>query len=472
MKFKKLTLAVMVSSAFVLTGCLDDTYDYGNDSGGQGGGGGTDNKLSWGVHLYMSDKPDHYKETPYVIEVEDSTGDSQAFDGNLIDLANISIESDDFANFSPMTVKISEEQAKLKFVADKGYDLDTTYNGNGSEEHQKRGVLRFMLKPEAPVSISPNTPVSALLTMSDGSNTASVDISSSVAALKGSEAQRITVPLHCFEDAGINLASVETAMSLDIDGAINYEVSDVLMTANALPPAWAVQDIQACTNNSHVESADRSVLRSMLKGNDAEGWATRLMSNNGSLGYGQPGGWDSNLPQFAEIIATGDNYKPANKTFFPHLVSLEDIPTVDLAQYIETGALEFLLFMSGAGTEPGHENYEIQFKFDATTPEGSEGGIESASVGIDMSDETKGATVWKISIPMRDLFAKTDNNGVDIGVRLNTAQNINKLTSWAVSMNPDDGHNFEGFRYGLADIAIVKEPTQNELKTVYTPPAP
>ncbi|SBT11310.1 putative glycoside hydrolase [Vibrio celticus] len=468
MKFRKLTLAVMVSSAFVLTGCLDDTYDYGN---GSGGGGGIDNKLSWGVHLYKSDKPDHYKETPYAIEVEDRTGHSVVFDGNVIDLENVSIVSDDFPNFAPMSVKISEEQAKLTFVADKGYDLGITYNGNGSEEHLKRGVLRFMLKPEAPVGVNTDTSTTTLLTMSDGSNIASVDISSSVAALKGSEAQLVTVPLHCFEDAGIDLANVETAMSLDIDGAINYEISDVFMTANALPTAWAVQDIQACTNSSQVETADRSVLRSMLKGQSAEGWATRLISNNGALGYGQPGGWDDSLPQFAEIIATGDNYKPANKTFFPHIVSLEEIPTVDLAQYIETGALEFLLFMSGAGSVPGHDNYEIQFKFDATTPEGSDGGIESASVGIDMSDETKGATVWKISIPMRDLFAKTNNDGVDIGVRLNAVQNINKLTSWVASLNPDDGHNFEGFRYGLADVAIVKEPTQSELKTIYTPPA-
>ncbi|PSU33855.1 putative glycoside hydrolase [Photobacterium lutimaris] len=494
----KAKLAIIISAAIALSGCLDDNYNYGdggngggNGGGGDGGGGGGDVALAtdFGLNLYRADAKESEANwrQPFDMKIKDSTNGEVVVTDGMTTSGNITIEGVDFTDFGAANVTVvadatrdtTTNTASVLFSSEEPVNTVRTYHGwaNGDVAHENwnKGSLSFQIQPEGTVDIG-DTLTKATITLRDeAGNASSVDVTSAIVATKGAQAlQQIKLPLSCFFDGtDVDHTKLETAIEFETTGPVQYKLKDVRWMANSVPENWAFQDILACENAARIESSEESILRYTVKNGETTGWATGIRANNGKLSYGQPGGWPDTEAQFAEIhyvAADGGEYKPDNKTFFPlEIAALEEFKAVDLSQYMESGALELKLFISGAGVVPEHDEWEIFFKFDGITPEGSTGRLESTSVGVIMSDVNKGATAYQISIPMKDLFTYTVDGSYSDRIRLNTLQHINKLVSSAQSTDDTEGHNFAGFKYGVADVKIVKTPSQDVIRKVYIP---
>ncbi|MGL6312952.1 putative glycoside hydrolase [Vibrio sp. WXL103] len=474
MNFKYKTLALAVVSAVSLSGCfIDDPYDY---TGGNGNDNG--NALSWGVELYK-ERNDNHKASPYNIEIVDRTEDAQAFDGNLLQLDNVTIDTENFEAFTAITVAVSDDKATLQFVADEGYDMGITYNTSGTANMEK-GTLQFDIKPSSLVAAptdgtEPGAEDKIYLTMGS-KNEYRIDITSAFNASKGADkAQSIKIPMKCFVDQGLDFRNVKTALALETNGAVQYEFSNAFLIANSLPDAWGTNNFLSCENLSAVQSGAETVL-SRRYASDHEtkvthGWANGYRVNNGKTFTPSPGIWTQD-ELFAGInyvpcdgVINGSCYTPGQNSFLAFDVNLvdedgskPDYQRVDISRYMETGALEFALFFPNNGPAISLDSFDINFKFDASvgTGEATTNIPNSQDYSLTISDYDASVKVYRVSIPLKEMFTQ---NGT---VQLNTLQRIDKLASFVTPTDSSVNYNFSNFSYAISDVSIVQQPTQDE----------
>ncbi|MDV5169535.1 putative glycoside hydrolase [Photobacterium rosenbergii] len=486
MTYKKSSLALLIVSAFALTGCLSDNYDYSGDGntggggggggGGNGGSGGASNELGLQVPLYHNDPKDY--ESPYVMYAVDADGSETAVDGNPLPASsNINVEGE-FANVDPLTVTVSEDKASLIFSADKAYDINKANIFNA--EKNLGGSIQFYVNTLSyDLGDDPENPNPVLLTMFNGDTKVSTDITSSVIASASGKAQFIRVPLNCFIDEGLDLTNVDIAMAIETQGAIQYEFSQARLANNSVSLTPASANIQGCynNNNSKVLTEEEAIILRDTKLSEATGdWELSgeaqdiRITRGSSITIANNG---TNVGATGDIRARGiyydDKFDPEKRSILSFAIdigaNLKDMaqPRLDLSHYMLNGELqaEFVIPNNATVNIPTEGELELVMQFyspgNNTTdlPSGGYGNSVAVTYNLTAAEADKGKTL-DIAIPLRDFF--TSANGQ---VSLNALQYVEKLETH-VQVNDGDGNidfsQLTGFRYGLGDIKLVMNP--------------
>ncbi|MGR5063510.1 putative glycoside hydrolase [Photobacterium sp. DNB22_13_2] len=489
MTYKKSSLALLIASV-ALTGCLDDNYDYsggGGNSGG-GGGGGASNELGTQVPLYYkyNDNQNSDWDAPYVMNAVDADGTETAVDGNALpSSSNINVEGE-FTSAEPLTVTVSNDKASLIFSADKAYDI--TKSNLFAEGKNLGGSIQFYINTLSyDLGDDPENPNPVLLTMFNGNKKVSTDITSSVIASASDKAQFIRVPLKCFIDEGLDLTNVDIAMAIETKGAIQYEFSQARLANNSVSLTPASANIQGCynNNNSKVLAEEEAVITRDIRTTDEAGkliWELTGEADDVRITRGSAANITNNGTTEGSIRARGiyyddekfDNSKRSILSFAidanANLGNIE-YPRLDLSHYMLNGELqaEFIIPNNGTVTMPTEGELELvmQFYGPGNSTEGMVIDGDSYGNGIALTYNLTEAGADKgeminIAIPVRDFF--TSANGQ---VSLNALQYVEKLeTHVQVNLGPDDDGKdiisfteLGGFRYGLGDIKLVMNPT-------------
>lgn len=473
MTYKKSSLALLITSAVALTGCLSDNYDYsGGGNTGGGGGGGASNELGLQVPLYHND-PKEFN-NPYVMYAVDSDGTETAVDGNALPAAsNINVEGE-FAKVSPLTVTVTDNQASLRFLANQDYDI-TKSNGFYDAEKFQGGSVQFYVKTLSyDLGDDPANPNPVLLSMANGDKKFSADITSAVIASAGEQAQFIRVPLNCFMDDGLDLTTVDMAMEIETTGAIQYEFSQARLANNSVTVTPANVNIQGCYNNNNskvLTDEETIILRDTKVGSTWElsGEAQDIRITRGAAANITNNGVDEDAIR-ARGIYYDEKFDPERRSILSFAIdigaNLKDMtqPRLDLSHYMLNGELqaEFVIPNNGTVNMPTEGQLELVMQFYSpgnNTIDLSAGGYGNSvalTYNLTAAEADKGKTI-DIAIPLRDFF--TSANGQ---VSLNALQYVEKLETHVQVRHSDDSIKFdalEGFRYGLGDIKLVMNPT-------------
>ncbi|MGF1701922.1 hypothetical protein L4D09_16665 [Photobacterium makurazakiensis] len=476
MTFKKSTLALMMASTVALTGCLSDDYDYSGD----GHGGATGSKLTAQVPLYHNDPKVHT--SPYIMAAVDKHDMEGDVDGQEnASLENIQVTGN-FQSIEPLTVKVSEDKASLVFKANKEYDITAA---NNSVDGQG-GTVQFYVQTKHYDIGEGEERNKVMLTMGNGNNTHSIDITSAMAAAAVTEtgtAQWIRVPLSCFVDQGLDLGGVDFAMGIESEGAIEYEFSQARLASNSVPEVVGTNNVQGCLNNNNSEilTDDVTVLNIETRVNgewEAQGKTEEFRVMRGSSMQSNPGSWEHGGTHEGAIrfrgISYDDKFDPNRRSTLTFIIDGElgnmDQPRLDMSHYLDKGELQMAFFIPGTATVPtGDLKLVLSLESPAVNtdgeptpglPAGGYGNSETVSYNLTQAGAEQ-TEVHHISIPLRDLFTKTNVNSGAETVSLNALQYVEKLVTHIEQTNTDgeaDFSNLSGLIYSLADIKIVMNP--------------
>lgn len=465
MTYKKSSLAILIASTVALTGCLDDNYDYSSGGGGNSGTGS--NKLTAQVPLYHDDPKTHT--SPYIMTAVDVNGMEGDVDGQEnASLENIQVTGN-FLDVEPLTVEISEDKASLIFKANKEYDITAA---NNSADDQG-GTVQFYVETSHYDIGENEEPNKVTLTMANGEKSYGVDITSAMAASfsKSGTAQWIRVPLSCFIDQGLDLTTVDHAMGIESEGAIEYKISQARLASNSVPEQIGTNNLQGClsNNNSEVLTDPDVLFHQPLTNTTAEGKMSTVRHWRGSKINPVKDG------QRFQGIEHGDDdrYDPAlnsNMTFAIDIGNnLKDmsIPRLDLSHYMAEGELQMSFFMPNVGlTLPSDKDFNLAFRF--SSPANNTEGILSGGYGnseivyysLTESDKDSPAIAYDISIPVSQFFTKPNGS-----ISLNAMQYTETLQVYATLLDSEGKEHFEELetlKYGLANLKVVMAPSEDE----------
>ncbi|MGF1735967.1 putative glycoside hydrolase [Photobacterium satsumensis] len=485
MTFKKSSLALLITASVALTGCLSDNYDYSGDGDGNtggGGGGGASTELGTQVPLYYKYRDDQNSDwdAPYVMYAVDSDGTETAVDGNALpSSSNINVEGE-FASAEPLTVTVSDDKASLIFSADKAYDI--TKANLFAEGKNLGGSIQFYVNTLSyDLGDDPENPNPVLLTMFNGDKTVSTDITSSVIASATGKAQFIRVPLNCFIDDGLDLSKVDIAMAIETEGAIQYEFSQARLANNSVSLTPAGANIQGCYNNNNSKVlADEEVILNrdtrVLDEDDKLIWEVQGETDNiritrGTLIQHKPSDWGGAGEGAIRFrgIDYDSKFNPDQRSILAFAIEagseLKDmaIPRLDMSHYMANGELQMAFLLHESALPTGDDTYLVMtMDPPANNTEGiPDGGYPSSeTVSYKLNDKVVEGEVHHVSIPLRDFFTKTNGS-----ISLNTLQYAEKLTTHIEQRDSDGTADFSqlaGFKYALADIKLVMNPTDEE----------
>lgn len=473
MNNKKTSLALLIASAFALSGCLSDSYDYSGGNDGTGGGGDIDGGVELGLQipLYHDDPKDYI--SPYVMHAVDSDGNPTIVDGNALPAdSNINVEGD-FADVKPLTVEVTQDKASLVFSANDAYDINKANLFN--EEKNLGGSVQFYINTLSYDIGDPEDPNKVHLTIANGGKEYSADVTSAViaSAAENGTPQFIRVPLNCFVEDGLDLANVDMAFALKSEGAIKYEFSQARMANNSVSLTPANANIQGCynNNNSEILTADTTTLIQNIKNEDGD-WESNPVGEFQNVRVSNGSGITLTLNS-SDIRLNGIEYpdpiQADKKSFLTFAIDkgdeLKDMSTsrLDFSHYMLDGSLQMKFFVPGTSPDlPEHGDLELVLSFESPSAQTEGLPIEGDSYGngyevtfnLTEAGITK-AELLDISIPVRDFF--TNSNGA---VNLNAIQYVELLkTRLQVNTGDDNPTNetLESFRYGIANIKLVKD---------------
>lgn len=478
MNNKKTSLALLIASAFALSGCLSDSYDYsGGGNDGTGGGGDIDGGVELGLQipLYHDDPKDYI--SPYVMHAVDSDGNPTIVDGNALPAdSNINVEGD-FADVKPLTVEVTQDKASLVFSANDAYDINKANLFN--EEKNLGGSVQFYINTLSYDIGDPEDPNKVHLTIANGGKEYSTDVTSAViaSAAEDGSPQFIRVPLNCFVEDGLDLANVDMAFALKSEGAIKYEFSQARMANNSVSLTPANANIQGCynNNNSKLLTNEHALILRDFK-NDADEWEQVGEAQDIRITRGAAISITNNGTEFGAVRARGIHYDDKfdghndRRSILSFAIDkgaeLGDmsVPRLDLSQYMLKGELQAELIIPPASTDIP-ENGQLELVMQFYGPGASTTGIpvdgdsygNGYAVAYDLTEAgvEKGTTL-NISIPVKDFF--TNDNGQ---VSLNALQYVEKLETHLQVRNSNDEVTYAelaGFRHGLGNITLVRDP--------------
>ena len=478
MTYKKSSLALLIASTVALTGCLDDNYDYSSGGGGNSGTGS--NKLTAQVPLYHDDPKTHT--SPYIMTAVDVNGMEGDVDGQEnASLENIQVTGN-FLDVEPLTVEISEDKASLIFKANKEYDITAA---NNSADDQGGTVQFYVETSHYDIGEGPERN-KVMLTMGNGEQSYGIDISSAMAAAAVTEtgtAQWIRVPMSCFIDQGLDLTTVDHAMGIESEGAIEYKISQARLASNSVPEVIGTNNIQGClnNNNSKVLIEDETTLNRSYK-DEQENWADKGEAQNIRITRGKalqltPNFTVDGVDVRFRGIEYDDKFDPSRRSTLTFAIdagsNLGDMeqPRLDMSHYLDKGELQMAFFIPNAASMPaGDLNFVVSLESPSSNtngeptpglPAGGYGNSETVSYNLTQEGMEK-AKVHHIRIPLRDLFTKTNANTGAETISLNALQYVEKMVTHIEQTDANGDADFSqlaGLRYGLADIKIVMNPT-------------
>ncbi|MGF1682756.1 putative glycoside hydrolase [Photobacterium minamisatsumaniensis] len=459
MTFKKSTLALMMASTVALTGCLSDDYDYSGDA----------ESLTAQVPLYHNDPKDHT--SPYTMTAVDAHGMEVDVDGQENGaLDNIQVTGD-FYDVKPLTVEVSDDKASLVFKANQEYDINAA---NNSADDQG-GTVQFYVQTKHYDIGEGEERNKVMLTMGNGNNTHSIDITSAMAAAAVTEtgtAQWIRVPLSCFVEQGLDLGGVDFAMGIESEGAIEYEFSQARLASNSVPEQPGAQEVQGClsNNNSKVLIDSTTIINQDIRTDGA--WAIQGEADDVRITRGKginpnPGNNTDEGTIRYKGIEYDEKFDSTRRSILAFAINkaseLKDmtVPRLDMSHYMANGELQMTLLLPSTHLPAGDDTYLV-LTLDTPVnntiglPNGGYPTSQTVSYNLTQAGVVNGEA-HHVKISLHDFFVKP--NGT---TSLNGLQYVEKLTTHIEQRATEDGEadftNLAGFKYGLADIKLVMNP--------------
>ncbi|MDR9826316.1 putative glycoside hydrolase [Vibrio sp. FNV 38] len=470
MNTKQKILALIVASAFGLTGCLSDDKPTDGDNGGDNGGGGEihGGKLKNQIPIYFKE-PGNYEHDFTQVNAVDATGNSYQVNGSALpDESNINVVSDDFKSYLPLTVSVNEGEASLQFSAEKLYNISAA---NNNSNLSLGGSLQLQIDTQSYDIGDRQEPNRVYLTigqLEEDGETHRVDVTSAFVSSQG-KVKPLRIPLNCYLE-GVDLTNVDLALAIESTGPIAYTLSQARLADNSFPDINAGSNLnfnlQDCFTESKVLTAKQATLLSATPTDD--GWTfdgefedlrvgtrgTKIEfeyndGTSGAIGVYYDEKFDTKMATpFNLAINTADK-----------LTSM-DTPRLDFSHYLTEGELQFDIIIPQDSAEiPTQGNLELALRF--WTPNGNttEGIIDSGGYGqseyvyFDLSTAgiEKGQPL-KVTVPISKFY--TNSNGF---TKVNALQYVERLET-LLRVNNNGTISFvdlQDFKHGLGDVKLV-----------------
>lgn len=448
MKVKK--IAIVCSTLFALSGCMDDPYSYPKDNEGGTGGGGTGGGGTGGniTQIYGEGA-----DGSFVLTATDSADVSADVDGQEnSSLANIQVIGD-YANQAPLTVTVTQqEKASVQFTSAAGVDYSEA-SADGE------GTVMFDVTVKGMASGS-HKPVMVTMKSADG-KAASVDISSSLSAYSGTDfVHTVKIPLSCFSTAGVDFKNIEQPFSLNMSSNTEFAMSNVRVQAASSGDTPGTNNVLECTDKDKTELLTDA--ESIVYQRDADapgapyadGWAYHFVNEMNGIAY-----YPENVPASGATGGFAGNESIAGAGKMTHLsfIIKEDAPILkDISQFVDKGELQFYLWREQNSHAP-HPTGNFQIKFDtpmkneADAPSPGNYGYPPSNVLTIASADYNWDAVNLVTIPVRDFVTK--NGEVDI----NLVKHIKKVVIMPEKVD-DRGYSSAGMKYAIADLKFVMNP--------------
>ena len=449
MPLKKIARSVMLASLSValLSGCVEDNYDYG-DGNGNGGGGSTpkptkiykvygDSADGW-FPLYIVDKDDNKTAVP-------DSGDSSSL------------------NITTTPVSPGTSQGPLLITVDNGQPgtiltqastpIDLTTPANAAEDHPdgKGGTLQFYLRPGSKTLSGKK--VAVTLPTPEGVAT-EVDITTAFNAFVGAGngdnnnlGQQLKIPVSCFTDLGVDFSSNDTPFSLTSESNADFELANIRLRAETSKEKYVLP----CSWNSEILDEENSNIFTREPNEVDGGWTRSGWANNVSTYGPAKVGWppagqvegkggvtvkfpDAEAGQTAGLILAVDSDKDDDNNVV--------YSNKDISRYLENGVLSFDLYVVSYATHPT-QVISVKMNTDAEFTDSLSYKLEPGLADLE----------WKnVQIPLRDLFTAADGR-VDAAA----IGHIQKPLVIAPEA-PGEGNTLNGMEIAVNNVRLLMNP--------------
>ncbi|WP_428440722.1 putative glycoside hydrolase [Photobacterium sagamiensis] len=434
---KKIVLAT--SALMALSGCLDDTFDYG----GSGNSGTTPGLPVGGEVTQIYGEGSTGAFAMQATDKDDATADVDGQENSA--LSNIQVIGD-YQNQGALNVTVTESaKASIQLFSNSGIDLAAP-NSDGA------GTLIFDVKVNEHTKISADTskvnPITVTL-LSDGSPEASVDITSSINAFLGSPTQSVRLPLNCFSDQGVDFSKTTQPFSMKVNSDINFDISNIRFQAESggdKPGSNLVVDCYKQEKKEILTDDISTVFE--FDGAAKTGWARFQPTTATGLDLELSGVHFKGITS----VATG------TKNSFLGLI-LDEEKLKDLSLYLEHGKLEFD-FYADSNSATAHPTGNVMVKMetpnkpDAEGPAQGEYGYPTSQLVVAHNYNSDPLQeVRKVSLPLKQFFTNTDGN-----IDINALKYVKKVVIFPELVDKAENYNPGGMTYYVADVKLVMNP--------------
>ena len=364
--------------------------------------------------------------TDFLVQIEDSSGSTQEVDSDgAANLNGISVRplQPSLLN-SPLLITIDDDASGSVRV--------NALTPQNISEFTSTGTLQFDLK----VNAKNNNSVITLGSISESTakNVAQIDISSAVRAYKGSDTQRVKIPLVCFSDQGVDFTQSTIPFEINSSNGITFELGNIQVLSNTSDSLDVLlcSDIGIDVNNG--ETSDVFVV------NGSNNLAPELVTwlTDGSslqLDWGS----DNFAINYIEINS-GVNGGLIAQT--PNGGSERK----DISRYIEKGELRFMLNVESYGIHP---TKRIQIQMESIVQNANGESVNVISTPHLLPPWFADGEWQQVTIPLKELFTKADGQ-----IDVNALQNVTKL----FSIMPEwvgESDSLNGMLLRIASVQLV-----------------
>ncbi|WP_413111706.1 putative glycoside hydrolase [Thaumasiovibrio sp. DFM-14] len=406
-------------SLTLLTGCLDDPYDYPQGEPLPPG----ETKR---VNIYGPESDGNFP-----LRVIDSEGyEADVPESGYLTQGNISTLALSTERQGQINVQVKENKS--------GRILNSATNPINIDVKADNALLAFNLRVNRKPELLQK--VKLITQQAYGVDTASLDISSAVMAYTGSTEQTVNIPLTCFD--GMNFGETLTPFMLASDNNLNIDLGSIRISEYE-DSIDNLEDIQilACNNDSiriGENDGDLFVLPYDNEDGAETGWAkaiTTWLTDGSELRVDWPRGGDGFFT--IDYRETNDGVN-GGILLFP---SMNEDKYRDISAFMEKGALQFKIEVGDYGTHPTRR---IQVQME--TDEFGNSSEYFLPVGFALNQTET------VTIPLKELFS--DENGV---VQVNKIQNIAKPFSLLPEWVGED-QNIGDMTIHIGNVRLTMEP--------------
>ncbi|MDF2152791.1 putative glycoside hydrolase [Vibrio sp. CAU 1672] len=291
---------------------------------------------------------------------------------------------------------------------------------------KENSTLQFDFRSVEKPTLSQPIYVSAQQTA--GIDSTEVALSSAALALAGSATQTLKIPLSCFD---MDFTQTVTPFVLHSEGNLDVDVGNIRVVTNSIEGDSSVLE---CTNNSTFlkPDADSENSNIFIIGNPSLGWAnaiTTWMTDGSDLQLDW--GHDSFSISYPAPQAGANG---------GIILQPNDGNPRDVAAYVATGVLEFMLNVESYGSHP---TKKLQVQMESTY-----GNSQPYFLPAGFAENS-----WQqVRIPLKTLFTKSDGS-IDINVLRNINKPLSLLPEWI-----SEGDTLAGMKYTIAGVKLVMNP--------------
>ncbi|SON53218.1 putative glycoside hydrolase [Vibrio tapetis] len=400
------TLLTAAISLGLLNGCLDDPYEYPSPP-----------PTSTKKEIYSAQS-----DGTYALSIVDQTDLEMQLDSNgNASQGNVSTTGLNSNTNPPVNFQVTG--------SNKGRLIAKSANGNSVDMgiEKDNSTLQFDLRSLEKPTLKQAIYVSAQKV--SGTDSTQVSLSSAALALSKSSSQTLKIPLSCFN---MDFAQTLAPFVIHTNGNFNADIGNIRVISNSIDGDKSVLE---CTNTSTFLEPDLGSQDSnlLIIGSPSQGWATKLttwMSDGSSLQIDW--GHDSFSISYPS---------PAAGSNGGVILQPNDSTARDIAAYVSTGVLEFMLNVESYGSHP---TKRLQIQMESSAKGRSQPYLLPASFAENS---------WQqVRVPLKTLFTSKDGN-IDINVLRNIDKPMSLFPEWV-----SDGDTLAGMKYTIAGVKLVMNP--------------